>query len=156
MESTERRDSEGEPMSIFEDFYEVYYQAGTHRDHVTGPCEADTLVEALRAVDGTTGSDVDITNGDAVVILDRRSAETISERLGDDVHVAREDPIVPREHVYNTPSRIEQALPGKTQVHTVESSSPWGLVMVPSCVSYDNDVIDPAGVVGVSWVISDE
>ena len=45
-------------MSIFEDLYEVYYQAGTHRDHVTGPCEADTLFESLQAVDATTGTDV--------------------------------------------------------------------------------------------------
>ena len=143
-------------MSIFEDLYEVYYQAGTYRDHVTGPCEASTVVEALRAVDATTGPDVDITNGDAVVILDRQSAETISQRLGDDVHVAFEDPIVPREHVYLTPSRIEQALPGKTQVHTVGVPSRWGLVMVPSSVSYDNEVIDPAGVVGISWVVQDD
>lgn len=31
-----------------------------------------------------------------------------------------------------------------------------GLVMVPSCVSYDNEVIDPAGVVGISWVVEVE
>ncbi|OYR82798.1 hypothetical protein DJ84_09540, partial [Halorubrum ezzemoulense] len=59
-------------MSIFEDLYEVWYQAGSHRDHVTGRCEADTLLEALQAVDATTGPDVDITEGDAVVVLDRR------------------------------------------------------------------------------------
>ncbi|RLM81312.1 hypothetical protein DVK05_09970 [Halorubrum sp. Atlit-8R] len=143
-------------MSIFEDIYEVWYQAGSHRDHVTGRCEADTLLEALQAVDATTGADVDITEGDAVVVLDRESAATISERLGDDVHVTRDDPLVPREHVYLVPRRIEQRLPGKTQVHTVESSSPWGLAMVPSCVNYDNEVIDTAGVVGISWVVDDE
>ena len=143
-------------MSIFEDLYEVWYQAGSHRDHVTGRCEAHTVLEALREVDATTGADVDITEGDAVVVLDRGSAETISERLGDDVHVDFEDTLVPREHAYLTPSRIEQASPGKTQVHTIESSSRWGLVMVPSCVNYDNDVIDPAGVVGSSWVVDDD
>ena len=143
-------------MSIFEDLYEVWYQTGSHRDHVTGRCEAATVLEALREVDATTGADVDITEGDAVVVLDRRSAATISERLGDDVHVSRDDPLVPREHVYLVPRRIEQVLPGKTQVHTVESSSPWGLVMVPSCVNYDNEVIDPAGVVGISWVVGGE
>jgi len=140
-------------MSIFEDLYEVRYQAGTHRDHVTGPCEADTLFESLQAVDATTGTDVDITQGDAIVILDRQSAETISERLGDDVHVAFEDPLVSREHLDLAPSRIEQVLPGKTQVHTVGSPSRWGLVMDSGCVSLDNEVIDPAGVVGISWVI---
>lgn len=140
-------------MSTFEDLYEVWYQSGTHRDHTTGPCEVDTLLEALQTVDATTGADVDVTEGDAVVVLDRRSAATISERLGDDIHVSRDDPLAPREHVYLVPRRIEQVLPGKTQVHTVESSSRWGLVMVPSCVSYDNDIIDPAGVVGISWVI---
>ncbi|MDB2286675.1 hypothetical protein PM038_15675 [Halorubrum ezzemoulense] len=143
-------------MSIFEDLYEVWYEAGTHRDHVTGRCEADTVLEALQEVDATTGADVDITEGDAVVVLDRRSAATISERLGDDVHVDYEDPLVSREHLYLTPSRIEQALPGKTQVHTVESVSPWGLAVVPSCVNYDNEVIDPAGVVGISWVVDGE
>lgn len=143
-------------MTIFEDLNEVWYEAGTHRDHVTGRCEADTLLEALQAVDATTGADVDITQGDVVVILDRGSAETISERLGDDVHVDFEDLHVPREHLYLAPSRIEQVLPGKTQVHTVGSPSPWGLVMDPSCVNYDNEVIDPAGVVGISWVVNGE
>lgn len=143
-------------MSIFEDLYEVWYEAGTHRDHVTGRCEADTVLEALQEVDATTGTDVDITEGDAVVVLDRESAETISERLGDDVHVALPASHVPRDHVYLVPRRIEQTLPGKTQVHTVESSSPWALAMVPSCVNYDNEVIDSAGVVGISWVVDDE
>lgn len=113
-------------MTIFEDLYEVWYQSGTHRDHVTGPCEADTLLEALQAVDATTGTDVDITEGDAVVILDRQSAATISGRLGDDVHVTLADPQLPREHVYLVPRRIENVLPGKTQVHTIGNSSRWG------------------------------
>lgn len=140
-------------MSIFEDLYEVWYEAGTHRDHVDGPCVADTLLEALREVDATTGTDVDITQGDAVVILDRQSADEISEALGDDVHITLNDPIIPREFVYLVPRRIEQVLPGMTQVHTVESSSRWGLVMDPSCVTYANEVADPAGVVGIEWVI---
>jgi len=143
-------------MSLFEDVVEVHYQAATHRDHVTGPCEVDTLVEALRAVKATAGPDLDITQGDAVVILDRRSAETISDQLGDDVHVEFEDPLVPREHLYLAPSRIEQALPGLTQVLTTGSSTRFGLVMDPSCVTYDNEVIDPAGVVGISWVVDGE
>jgi len=142
-------------MSIFEDVVEVHYNAATHRDHVTGSCEIDTVVEALRAVKATAGPDLDLTQGDAVVILDRQSAKTISERLGDDVHIAFEDPLVPRERLYLVPSRIEQVLPGMTQVHTAGSSTRFGLVMDPSCVTYDNEVIDPAGVVGISWVVVD-
>jgi len=135
-------------VSLFEDVVEVHYEAATHRDHVTGPCQIDTLVEALQEV---TPQHRD----DALVILDRQSAGTISDRLGDDVHVTREDPLVPREHVYLVPKRIEQALGDETMVLTEGSSTRFGLVMDPSCVTYDNEVIDPAGVVGISWVVVD-
>ena len=143
-------------MSIFEDLYEVYYQAGTYRDGVVGPCEADTVSEALAEVDKTTGPETSIADGDVIVILDWRSAKTISDRLGDSVHVTFESPHVDAEHVYTVPRRIEQVLPGKTQVHTVESSSRFGVVMVPSAVTYDNTIADPAGVVPIDWVVEDD
>lgn len=143
-------------MSIFEDVYEVYYEAGTHRDAVTGPCEADTLLEALHEIDVATGIDTDVTQGDVVVVVDRESAEEISDRLGDDVHVTLPDIHVPREHVDLVPSRIEQVLPGKTQLHTVRTSSRFGVALDPSCVTYDNTIINPAGVVGIDWVQDDE
>jgi len=135
-------------MSLFEDVVEVHYEAATHRDHVTGPCEIDTVVDALQEV---TPQHRD----DAVVILDRRSAAAISERLGDDVHVPREDPLIPRAHAGLVPKRIERALDDETMVFAEERSSRFGLVMDPSCVTYDNEVIDPAGVVGISWVVVD-
>ncbi|MFC5135475.1 MULTISPECIES: hypothetical protein [Haloferacaceae] len=136
-------------MSLFEDVVEAHYQAATYRDHVSGPCEVDTLVEALQEV---TPQHRD----DAVVILDRQSAATISEHLGDDVHVTVETPHALREHVYLVPKRIEQALGGETMVLTEGSQTRFGLVMDPSCVTYANEVIDPAGVVGISWVVDDE
>jgi len=138
-------------MSLFEDVVEVHYEAATHRDHVTGPCEIDTLVEALQKVAPQH-------RDDAVVILDRPSAGTISNRLGDEVHVTVSDPLYPGQdhsHIDLVPKRIERALGDETMVFAEQSSTRFGLVMDPSCVTYDNEVIDPAGVVGISWVVVD-
>jgi len=143
-------------VTIFEDLFEVYYRASTYRDSVVGRCEVDTVTEALGEVNDTTGPETSVVDGDVIVVLDCRSAKEISNRLGDDVHVTHESPHIDSEHAYSIPRRIEQALPGKTQVHTVESSSRFGVALVPSAVTYDNTIADPAGVIGIYWVVQDD
>lgn len=138
-------------MSIFEDVLEIHYEIGTHRDYVRGACEFDTLLDALRAVDETAPAAISVDALDAVVVIDRASAEEISDNLGDDVYVTLQGEHVDREFVDLVPRRIEQTLPDKAQVHTVNTDTRFGLVMVPHCVTYANTIADPSGVVGIEW-----
>jgi hypothetical protein len=124
-------------MSIFEDTLEVWWNA---TNTVEGPRELDTL--------GTALSRVSFPPEEVSIVLDWDSAHEISDQL--DVTVPLDDQVV-REHVELATQRIGLALGVRATIHGVNSGQPYGLVVNPHSVRYDNSIAHAPGVVAIEW-----
>jgi hypothetical protein len=125
-------------MSLFEDVVEVHYNADKR---VSGGISLATLSKAV----GRVARPLE----DICIVITWNALDGVAAPLEE--YEFDRDLLVPKEHIETRTRQVEREFGHEFNVHGVESGEDFAIVMDPSAVNYENDVIDDSGVVAIDF-----